>query len=171
MAEDDNGKEAPAEAVEGEGDTPKVMENGGSASSEVNVPQPMRRYVVAFRRTLHGRSQPPLHMLMSPDAAGEEMSAEGHVGHMLSIGPEDLREIQETFNVHSIEELLETLKMKEEELVRIKSDFSIKMRNSLALQRIKFEKELSDMKKRMEEFSEYTDAEEFLKKREEEIKR
>jgi KaiC/GvpD/RAD55 family RecA-like ATPase/chromosome segregation ATPase len=171
MAEHEDGKDAVPDGANGGEATPEVMENGGSASSEANVPQPMRRYVVAFRRTLHGRSQAPLQMLMGPEAACEESPAEGQMPRTLSLGPDDLREIQETFNVHSIEEMLETLKLKEEELVRIKSDFSIKMRNSLALQRIKFEKELSDMKKRMEEFSEFTDAESFLKKREEEIKR
>jgi len=185
--------EAPKQAMEGAGGPPAgtpaahgadgapsaaaspagaVLANGGSASHEEQVPVPMRRYVTAFRRTRLGRGlveEPSAYPVQEAHADPEEVAAA--LEARLTIGPEELKEIQDTYNVHSIEEILATLRMKEEELVRIKSDFSIKMRNSLALQRIKFERELSDMKKRMEEFSEYTTAEDFLKKREEEMKR
>jgi len=152
------------EAADGE---EPVMANGGTSVVELNVPEPMRRYMVAMQRSSIDRG------VGDEDSEGlPEPAPEGAPDiEPLSIEAEELREIQETFNVHSIEEILETLKFKEEELVRIKSDFSIKMRNTLALQRIKFEKELNDMKKRMEEYSEYTSADDYLKKMEEEIRR
>jgi KaiC/GvpD/RAD55 family RecA-like ATPase len=151
----------------------KLMANGGSI--EPSVPKPLGKYMVAFRRSLPSKEYgatmdvKPVEPAECPPPTAGAMTSE--VATKLSIQPGELRAIQETYNVNSIEEVLSTLKMKEEELVRIKSDFSIKMRNTLALQRIKFEKEISDMKKRMEEFSEFTDAEEFLKKRDEELKR
>ena len=151
---------------------PKVMANGGSI--EPMVPKPLGKYMVAFRRSLPSKEY-GASIEVKPAGAAESPPTEGamssEVAARLSIQPEGLRAIQETYNVNSIEEILSTLKMKEEELIRIKSDFSIKMRNTLALQRIKFEKEISDMKKRMEEFSEFTDVEDFLKKRDEELKR
>ncbi len=163
----------PTEEDEGSDDDEEpVMANGGTAVVELNVPDPMLRFMVALQRT------PPEREGMFEDEM-DEPSDEGDEGSVtrsqdiepLALESEELREIQETFNVHSIEEILETLKFKEEELVRIKSDFSIKMRNTLALQRIKFEKELNDMKKRMEEYSEFTTADDYLKKAEEELRR
>jgi KaiC/GvpD/RAD55 family RecA-like ATPase len=155
-----------------EPDEEPVMANGGTSVVELNVPDPMVRYMVALQRTPADRDLYADEELEAvPEHDDDEMPARsGDIEH-LSIEPEELKHIQETFNVHSIEEILETLKYKEEELVRIKSDFSIKMRNTLALQRIKFEKELNDMKKRMEEYSEYTSADDYLKKMEEELRR
>jgi KaiC/GvpD/RAD55 family RecA-like ATPase len=156
---------------DGDDDEP-VMSNGGTAVVDLNVPDPMLRYMVALQRT------PPDRDVYSDDEMDEQSTYDEEViSHRapgidkLAIEPEELKHIQETFNVNSIEEILETLKFKEEELVRIKSDFSIKMRNTLALQRIKFEKELNDMKKRMEEYSEYTKADDYLKKMEDELRR
>jgi KaiC/GvpD/RAD55 family RecA-like ATPase len=167
LSDDEN----PPDSEQEDDQEPELMENGGSEVAEVNVPQPMRKYMVALQRTLikelggfEYEEEGPSEVEMETARRTEELDR-------LAIEPEELKEIQETFNVHSIEELLETLKMKEEELIRIKSDFSIKMRNSLALQRIKFEKELNDMKKRMEQYSQFTDAESFLKKREEEFRK
>jgi KaiC/GvpD/RAD55 family RecA-like ATPase len=160
----------PVEEVDGEDEAPEVMPNGGTEVVELNVPEPMRRYMAAMQRT------PPMDIGYADDE-GDLYEPEGEMVQRvqeidrLAIEPEELKHIQETFNVHSIEEILETLKFKEEELIRIKSDFSIKMRNTLALQRIKFEKEINDMKKRMEEYSEYTKADEYVKKREEELRR
>jgi KaiC/GvpD/RAD55 family RecA-like ATPase len=153
-------------------DEDQIMANGGTEVVELNVPDPMLRYMIALQRT------PPDREIGvdddyegSAEYDGEAASQRAQEVDRLAIEPEELKMIQETFNVHSIEEILETLKFKEEELVRIKSDFSIKMRNTLALQRIKFEKELNDMKKRMEEYSEYTKADDYLKKMEEELRR
>ena len=157
-----------------EGPEETVMANGGTVVAELDVPDPMVRYMIALQRMPPERSsyedmEDEGEATSDPD---EEAMARGPVDmDGLHIEPEELRELQEVFNVHSIEEMLETLKFKEEELVRIKSDFSIKMRNTLALQRIKFEKELNDMKKRMEEYSEFTDADQYLKKAEEELRR
>ena len=153
-----------------EDEASEVMPNGGTAVVELNAPGPMHRYMVAFQRTLTDRDAG------DDDYEGSDYDDEEVVAQRtaeidrLAIEPEDLKMIQETFNVHSIEEILETLKFKEEELIRIKSDFSIKMRNTLALQRIKFEKEINDMKKRMEEYDEYTKADDYLKKREDEFR-
>ncbi len=164
---------APSEDEEDDGEEEEpVMANGGTAVLELDVPDPMLRYMIALQRM-----PPDRDVYGEEDVEGaSEYDEEGTLQRSqeidrLAIEPEELREIQETFNVHSIEEILETLKFKEEELVRIKSDFSIKMRNTLALQRIKFEKELNDMKKRMEEYSEFTDADSYLKKAEEELRR
>jgi len=166
-------QEDPEAPVDEEEDVDEpVMANGGTAVVDLNVPDPMVRYMVALQRT------PPDRYVFVDDEMDEPSNYEEEEAaqrtqemERLAIEPEDLKMIQETFNVHSIEELLETLKYKEEELVRIKSDFSIKMRNTLALQRIKFEKELNDMKKRMEEYSEYTTADDYLKKMEDELHR
>ena len=153
-----------------ENEASDVMPNGGTAVVELNAPEPMHRYMVAFQRTLTDRDAG------DDDYEGADYDDDEVVAQRtaeidrLKIEPEELKMIQETFNVHSIEEILETLKFKEEELIRIKSDFSIKMRNTLALQRIKFEKEINDMKKRMEEYDEYTKADDYLKKREEELR-
>ena len=159
--------EGPGGPEEDEASEEPVMANGGTSVTELNVPEPMRRYMVAMQRTSVDLGSVDEDMEVLPEPTTERDPAM----EQLAIEPEELREIQETFNVHSIEEILETLKFKEEELVRIKSDFSIKMRNTLALQRIKFEKELNDMKKRMEEYSEYTSADDYLKKMEEELRR
>ena len=164
-------EEAPQEFPdEEEEDEEPVMANGGTEVVDLNVPEPMLRYMVALQRT------PPDREVYFEDDGEGAFDDEGTVQRSpeidpLAIEPEELRHIQETFNVHSIEEILETLKFKEEELIRIKSDFSIKMRNTLALQRIKFEKELNDMKKRMEEYSEFTTADDYLKKMKEELRR
>ncbi len=153
-----------------ENEASDVMPNGGTAVVELNAPEPMHRYMVAFQRTLTDRDAG------DDDYEGADYDDDDVVAQRtaeidrLKIEPEELKMIQETFNVHSIEEILETLKFKEEELIRIKSDFSIKMRNTLALQRIKFEKEINDMKKRMEEYDEYTKADDYLKKREEDLR-
>jgi KaiC/GvpD/RAD55 family RecA-like ATPase len=164
--------EGEAEDLDEDEEATDVMPNGGVEVVELNVPDAMRRYMIAMQRTL------PAEVGLyeeddegSPEYDTEVVSSRATEVERLAIEPEELKLIQETFNVHSIEEILETLKMKEEELIRIKSDFSIKMRNTLALQRIKFEKEINDMKKRMEEFSEYTKADEYLKKREDEFRR
>ena len=148
-----------------------VLPNGGSKAVELRVPQNMQRYVVALQRTFATRGivEEEEESAHGPDEDAR-VARHGSEIEGLAIEPEELKMIQETFNVHSIEEILETLKFKEEELIRIKSDFSIKMRNTLALQRIKFEKEINDMKKRMEEFSAYTTADEYLKKQEEELR-
>jgi len=159
--------EGPGGPEEDDASEEPVMANGGTSVTELNVPEPMRRYMVAMQRTSADLGSVDEDMEVLPEPTTERDPAM----EQLAIEPEELREIQETFNVHSIEEILETLKFKEEELVRIKSDFSIKMRNTLALQRIKFEKELNDMKKRMEEYSEYTSADDYLKKMEEELRR
>ncbi len=155
---------------EEEDEASEVMPNGGTAVVELNAPEPMHRYMVAFQRTLTDRD------VGDDDYEGADFDDDVVVAQQtteidrLEIEPEELKMIQETFNVNSIEEILETLKFKEEELIRIKSDFSIKMRNTLALQRIKFEKEINDMKKRMEEYDDYTKADDYLKKREEELR-
>ncbi|MCK4969539.1 MAG: hypothetical protein KAS77_03395, partial [Thermoplasmata archaeon] len=155
---------------EDENEASDVMPNGGTAVVELNAPEPMHRYMVAFQRTLTDRDAGD-DDYEGADYDDDEVAAQRTAEiDRLEIEPEDLKMIQETFNVHSIEEILETLKFKEEELIRIKSDFSIKMRNTLALQRIKFEKEINDMKKRMEEYDEYTKADDYLKKREEELR-
>jgi hypothetical protein len=133
-------EDAPEEEAPEETEEEPVMANGGTAVVDLNVPDPMRRYMVAMQRTL------PDSEMYSEDEADsfteneeDEETVRAQEIERLALEPEELRFIQETFNVHSIEEILETLKFKEEELVRIKSDFSIKMRNTLALQRIRFE--------------------------------
>jgi len=167
---DDEGEPEEIDLEEEDVDS-EVMPNGGTAVVELNAPEPMHRYMVAFQRTLTDREAG------DDDYEGAGLDDDENVAQRtaeidrLAIEPEDLKMIQETFNVHSIEEILETLKFKEEELIRIKSDFSIKMRNTLALQRIKFEKEINDMKKRMEEYDEYTKADDYLKKREDEFRK
>ena len=171
MPEEDRDTEEKDLDVDEEDESTEVMANGGSAVVELNAPEPMHRYMVAFQRTLTDRDAGEDEYEEPSEYEGEEAAAQRSAEiDRLSIEPEELKQIQETFNVHSIEEILETLKFKEEELIRIKSDFSIKMRNTLALQRIKFEKEINDMKKRMEEYSEYTKADDYLKKQEEEIR-
>ena len=160
----------PKEGTPDDEEEEPVMANGGSAVVDLNVPDPMLRYMVALQRTPPDREAYVEDDMEGP-AVHEEEEARTQEIDRLAIEPEELKMIQETFNVHSIEEILETLKFKEEELIRIKSDFSIKMRNTLALQRIKFEKELNDMKKRMEEYSEFTTADDYLKKMEDELRR
>ena len=167
---DDEGEPEEIDLEEEQVDS-EVMPNGGTAVVELNAPEPMHRYMVAFQRTLTDREAADDEYEgagLDDDETAAQRTAEID---RLAIEPEDLKMIQETFNVHSIEEILETLKFKEEELIRIKSDFSIKMRNTLALQRIKFEKEINDMKKRMEEYDEYTKADDYLKKREDDFRK
>ncbi len=67
------------------------------------------------------------------------------------------------------EELRRELTAKEEELNRVKNDFHIKMRNTIALQRIKYEKELNDMSRKLQQYSEFKKAEEYLRVKEGEM--
>ena len=161
-----------ADVEEEDGEGAELLPNGGTETFEIQAPEVMHRYMVAFQRTPPGEH----YVGEDDDDTIDDTETEARTQRIteierLAIEPEELKHIQETFNVHSIEEILETLKLKEEELIRIKSDFSIKMRNTIALQRIKFEKELNDMKKRMEEYSEYTKADDYVKKREDELYR
>ncbi len=61
------------------------------------------------------------------------------------------------------------LASKEEELNRVKNDFQIKMRNTIALQRIKYEKELNDMNRKLEQYAEFKKAEDYIRVKEEEF--
>lgn len=94
------------------------------------------------------------------------------------------REVQRSLAVetrappHEVEEasadlarLKTELAAKEEELNRVKNDFQIKMRNTIALQRIKYEKELNDMNRKLEQYSEFKKAEEYIRVKEEEFDR
>ncbi len=170
MPEEEGEPEEKGLDEEEENEASDVLPNGGSAVVELNAPEPMHRYMIAFQRTLTDRDAGDDDYERADYDDDEVVAQRTAEIDRLQIEPEELKMIQETFNVHSIEEILETLKFKEEELIRIKSDFSIKMRNTLALQRIKFEKEINDMKKRMEEYDEYTKADDYLKKREEELR-
>jgi KaiC/GvpD/RAD55 family RecA-like ATPase len=67
------------------------------------------------------------------------------------------------------EDLKRELAAKEEELNRVKNDFQIKMRNTIALQRIKYEKELNDMSRKLEQYSEFKKAEEYIRVKEDEM--
>lgn len=67
------------------------------------------------------------------------------------------------------DDLRHELAAKEEELNRVKNDFQIKMRNTIALQRIKYEKELNDMSRKLEQYSEFKKAEEYIRVKEEEM--
>lgn len=58
---------------------------------------------------------------------------------------------------------------KDEELNRVKNDFQIKMRNTIALQRIKYEKELNDMNRKLEQYAEFKKAEDYVRVKEEEF--
>jgi KaiC/GvpD/RAD55 family RecA-like ATPase len=68
-----------------------------------------------------------------------------------------------------LDQLRRDLLSKEEELNRVKNDFQIKMRNTIALQRIKYEKELNDMNRKLEQYSQFKKAEEFIRVKEDEF--
>ncbi len=68
-----------------------------------------------------------------------------------------------------VERLKGELGSKEEELNRVKNDFQIKMRNTIALQRIKYEKELNDMNRKLEQYAEFKKAEDYIRVKDEEF--
>ncbi|HEX9708360.1 MAG TPA: ATPase domain-containing protein [Candidatus Thermoplasmatota archaeon] len=95
--------------------------------------------------------------------------------------PRAEREMARSINVEAAErpaaedlaadtdDLRRELAAKEEELNRVKNDFQIKMRNTIALQRIKYEKELNDMGRKLEQYSEFKKAEEYIRVKEDEM--
>ncbi|MCK5252003.1 MAG: hypothetical protein KAQ96_03605, partial [Thermoplasmata archaeon] len=85
--------------LEEEDEASEVMPNGGTAVVELNAPEPMHRYMAAFQRTLTDREAGDDDYEGS-DYDDDDMAAQRTADiDRLAIEPEDLKMIQETFNV------------------------------------------------------------------------
>ncbi len=122
---------------------------------------PMDRYMAAYRR----RGD----VLKARETEEDTTAVAVREGaRSLTVGPAAARAVAAESSVDS-ERLKGELTAKEEELNRVKNDFQIKMRNTIALQRIKYEKELNDMNRKLEQYAEFKKAEDYIRIKEEEF--
>ena len=123
---------------------------------------PMDRYMAAYRRRgeiLRAREA-------EGGGEGEVLTREG--ARSITVGTGSGRAAAADAHAE-LDHLKADLLAKEEELNRVKNDFQIKMRNTIALQRIKYEKELNDMNRRLEQYAEFKKADEYIRVKEDEF--